>query len=407
MTGTNRDVTVTAIIPTFNRAAYLGECLDAILAQTSPPDEVIVVDDGSTDDTQRVLDGYKGRVIVRRQENAGKSVALNHALDIATSDMIWIFDDDDVADPGALTALVHALDADPGAGFAFGRYRNFRIGEDGQPNYFTPVWPDFDADDLMFSLLLKCFIFQPAMLVRRSAYDRVGPFNTEFPRAQDYEMMLRLASSFKGTFVDAFMFNQRQHLGVRGPSALQIPGSEIWQRQRRFDRMVFDGVIATQPPEVFLPWHLRDHPASARRDALARLRYVSFLLNKQYWDKAKIQASELADIVNCNSDLVTPADVIRLSSSAGDNLHLAVNRERVVPVLDAFGRIRSSSLRTALLSVILARSALPAAKLLLRGKMSGLSYFQELSRRRVTVATARRELPRLISQLASRVRRGL
>ncbi len=66
---------VTVIVPTFNRAHYLGECLDALLGQTAPPRQIIIVDDGSTDDTAAVAQAYRGRVEYLRQPNGGKGLA--------------------------------------------------------------------------------------------------------------------------------------------------------------------------------------------------------------------------------------------------------------------------------------------------------------------------------------------
>ena len=95
------DPTVSIIVPTFNRARYLPECLDSLLAQTFPATEIIDVNDSSTDDTARVIRPYLDRITYVEKENGGKSTALNLVLPGIQSDYLWIFDDDDVALPAS------------------------------------------------------------------------------------------------------------------------------------------------------------------------------------------------------------------------------------------------------------------------------------------------------------------
>ena len=88
---------VTAIIPTYNRSTFLGEALASLLAQTLPPDEIVVVDDGSTDNTAEVVASISSQIVYIRQPNRGKSAALNLGLQLASNELIYIFDDDDIA----------------------------------------------------------------------------------------------------------------------------------------------------------------------------------------------------------------------------------------------------------------------------------------------------------------------
>ena len=80
--------TVSIIVPTFNRARYLPECLDCLLTQTLPPNEIIVVNDGSTDDTAQVVRPYLNRISYVEKENGGKSTALNLVMPGTQSDYL-------------------------------------------------------------------------------------------------------------------------------------------------------------------------------------------------------------------------------------------------------------------------------------------------------------------------------
>ena len=102
---------VTAAITTYNRAAFLPGALESVFAQTRQPDEVLVVDDGSTDDTQEVLSAYGDRVRVVRQENAGRSGARNRAVEEARGELLSFLDSDDRWLPDKLARQVPVLEA--------------------------------------------------------------------------------------------------------------------------------------------------------------------------------------------------------------------------------------------------------------------------------------------------------
>src|SRR6185312_11802006 len=94
--------------------------------QTVVPDQVLIVDDGSTDKTAEVAASFGAPVQYYRKENGGKSTALNFALQHCTGDFVWIFDDDDVAHPTALERFLAALEREPAADFAYGEYARFQ-----------------------------------------------------------------------------------------------------------------------------------------------------------------------------------------------------------------------------------------------------------------------------------------
>jgi glycosyltransferase involved in cell wall biosynthesis len=115
-------MTVSVIVPTFNRAHCIGECLESLLVQTVPPLEIVVIDDGSEDGTADVLARYGDRIRYVRKENGGKPRAVNLGLSLAQGALIWIFDDDDVALPDAIERRLEVLEAKPGIGFVYGQH---------------------------------------------------------------------------------------------------------------------------------------------------------------------------------------------------------------------------------------------------------------------------------------------
>ena len=102
---------VSIIIPAYNAEATLAECLEACLAQTYPDREVIVVDDGSSDATAEIAQGYEGVTYVQ-QENAGPAAARNHGVRIATGDIVALTDSDCIAEPNWIEQLITGFDAE-------------------------------------------------------------------------------------------------------------------------------------------------------------------------------------------------------------------------------------------------------------------------------------------------------
>ncbi|MFD2234841.1 glycosyltransferase [Phaeospirillum tilakii] len=276
---------ISAIVPTFNRADLLRACLDSLLGQTRPLDEILVIDDGSNDDTAQVVAAYGARLRYCRQDNAGKSVALNRALDLISGDLVWICDDDDLALPEAAARLEAALAADPAAGLAYGRYLVFDHAAGPAAARPPDYWPEAHEGDELRALLEDCFLFQFATLVRRDGYRRVGPFRTDLVRSQDYEMGLRLLRHFPARFVDAPLFLQRAHGGLRGTRAEQIRAGQMMARWAEYDRAIFRDLRREMAVADFLPRALAGLSGPGRERA-ARLERGCVFARRQMWDEA-------------------------------------------------------------------------------------------------------------------------
>lgn len=261
--------TVCAIVPTFNRSAMLRECLDSLLTQTHPIHQIIVVNDGSTDDTEQVAKSYGEQITYLSKSNAGKAAALNFALGHCKSDYVWICDDDDVAAPAGLKALVDALDANEDAGLAFGDYQLFEDRVTGRA-FFSPGLLEHPGETNINLLFLEQMITcQFAMLVKRPLYDKVGPFREELIRSQDYDMILRLINSAPSVRLSDIIFFQRQHSGVRGSEELGFAATSKELKWVEYDRKIFSVIRANYPIEGFVPSFARNWtPLMMRRASL-------------------------------------------------------------------------------------------------------------------------------------------
>lgn len=172
---------VSVVLPVYDGARHLAESIESVLAQTYASVELIVVDDGSTDESARIADGYAASgVRVLRQENAGTAAARNAGILAARGGLVAHLDADDVWLPDGLRRRVEALLADESADVASGRIEPF----------FSPELRERDRAGLRPPPPLVAHV-APAMLLRRRAYDRVGLYDASLRAGQDLEWLLR------------------------------------------------------------------------------------------------------------------------------------------------------------------------------------------------------------------------
>src|SRR5215212_2148844 len=162
------------VIPAYNRADYLPGTVASALAQEGAEVEVVVVDDGSTDDTQSVVERHKEswgeRVRYVWQENAERCVARNHGLRLARGEFVAFLDSDDLWRPNHLSSCVEALVKNPGAAAAYAEHG--LIDAEGRVIRARVERPTYEGDELKRALCLKSLILFPTeVVVRRSALD--------------------------------------------------------------------------------------------------------------------------------------------------------------------------------------------------------------------------------------------
>lgn len=300
----NRKTAVTAIVPTYNRAKYLEEAVSSILDQTLAPTQVIVVDDGSTDNTREIIAGFGGSIEYIAKPNGGKSSALNFVLPRATGEFVWIFDDDDVAERDSLEKLVQALRENPECGFAYGHYDLFKTDEDGRIRRIPVSFPSVNGRNLYLALMERSFILQQGLLVRKSCYDEVGNFDESLIRSQDLDMILRLARRYRGTRVPEILFHQRQHSGIRGSKSNPVSANRAVEGWVSSDRKIIGGIYATHDLRAFLPLECEERELPAEKKFIALLQRACITARKGMWHEAAQdlgQASEIAQRTNKTS----------------------------------------------------------------------------------------------------------
>jgi glycosyltransferase involved in cell wall biosynthesis len=171
---------VSVIVPVYNGARFLVEALDSVFAQTYRPLEVIVIDDGSTDESGTIARTYPD-VRYIRQSNAGVSAARNRGVEAASGQLLAFLDQDDVWFPDKIRKQADALMARPTDGFVLCQQVT-RL-ERGDP---LPGWARF----LKLEEALGSFV-PSGWLLRRSVFEQVGPFGTDYANGQDTDWLAR------------------------------------------------------------------------------------------------------------------------------------------------------------------------------------------------------------------------
>ncbi|MBI2551217.1 glycosyltransferase family 2 protein [Candidatus Uhrbacteria bacterium] len=197
--------TISLIIPAYQHARTLPRCLENLLAQTRRPEEIIVVDDGSTDGTSEILRPYAVKVNIIRQENRGSNRARMNGFAASMGDLICFCDADALFVPDALETLETALQEHPEASYA---YSGFRFGWKRFPSYpFDPT------------RLREMNYVHTSALIRR---DHFPGFDPTIRRLQDWDLWLTmLEQGHRGIFVPRELFKIIDGHGRKGISQWQ------------------------------------------------------------------------------------------------------------------------------------------------------------------------------------------
>jgi glycosyltransferase involved in cell wall biosynthesis len=216
----SRMPTVSVVIPAYNAKEFLGEALDSVLAQTYQPLEVIVVDDGSADETPQVVGPYAGKVTYMRKERGGPASARNAGIRAARGEWIAFLDADDVWMPGFLEKLLGCC-AQTDAGLVFCDSLIVRDGcvEGGtcfercclKSRLGTAARGGVLLHPLELLIELDHFIFTGAFLVRRDALTQIGLYDEALYCAEDMDLLMRLSVRFRFAVVDHALVLRRIH----------------------------------------------------------------------------------------------------------------------------------------------------------------------------------------------------
>ena len=187
---------VSVVVPVFNGAQYIEACLQSILQQDYPALEVIVVDDGSTDQTESLVRNFSKNVVYVRQENSGSAVARNLGVQIARGDLIAFNDSDDLWAPHRLKQQVKFLSGQTEYQAVCGRFMavpdEFTLDDAALQRYQSEAIVDPEKSGWTYLRVLETSIYHiDTVLVKKAAMETIR-FNPDYRRGQDFDFWLQL-----------------------------------------------------------------------------------------------------------------------------------------------------------------------------------------------------------------------
>lgn len=190
---------VSVIMPCFNSAEHLNEAIDSVLQQDYANIELIVVDDGSTDNSPKILEQYGDKITVIFQQNSGPAAARNTGMRVAKGDFIAFNDSDDIWLPGKLSAQIALLQSAPEIGLC---YTGWIVWDQQQPlsqilQSRPVISPQQQVPELSGWLYLKllavCYIHTTTAVFRKDILQNVGYFNEAYRIGEDHDYWLRIS----------------------------------------------------------------------------------------------------------------------------------------------------------------------------------------------------------------------
>ena len=177
---------VSIVLPAFNHGKYLREAIESVLSQSYANIELLVFDDGSTDDTSEILASYGDRFYWERQRNIGQSATLNKGWQLSKGEIISYLSADDALKPNAVEVAVKWLQANDDCILVYGDYE--LVGADSRPIRRVEA-PEFDYGAMVADIVVQP---GPGVFFRRDGFEKIGGWNCALRQIPDYEYWLRL-----------------------------------------------------------------------------------------------------------------------------------------------------------------------------------------------------------------------
>jgi|CXWL01.1.fsa_nt_gi glycosyltransferase involved in cell wall biosynthesis len=295
---------VSVVIPAYNCGNYIGETLESVLKQDYPRLEVIVVDDGSTDNTKDVVVAFSSDRVryVYQVNSGGPSGPRNTGIQHARGQFVAFLDADDIMLPGKLQCAVQLLERDPTLGLVFANFVKFDEVNGQHSGSFLDTYENFwrlpktqvgdfqyviKADVAYDGLIVENYIGTSGVVVPKKVLAQVGPFDLQLRGPEDYDMWLRIAFAYDIGYVD--MIGHRYRLrtgGITGLGDVKLVPHLIRVMQKQLNKTLPDTTykkvrrnLSRQFFAIGYCHQLNDEMAHARKCYMLSLREGNYWLS--------------------------------------------------------------------------------------------------------------------------------
>ncbi len=297
---------VSVVIPTYNSAQYIGETLESVLSQDYPRLEVIVVDDGSTDNTTEVVQTFvlKGVTYLYQANSGGPSGPRNRGIQEARGRYIALIDSDDIMLPGKIERAVALLSQEPHLGLVFTNFVKFDEVQGQYPGAFLDTYEYFRnipkkqvgesqyvmrADSAYDGLISENYIGTSSVVMPKEVFSQIGMFDESLSGPEDFDLWLRVTSVYDIGFIDMIGHRYRiraDSIMARGdlklvPQLMRIMRKQLGESPPDALRKKFRKRLARQL------WALGYCHQTSEEMTLARMYYVRSLSEAHYWPSWK------------------------------------------------------------------------------------------------------------------------
>ncbi len=200
---------VSVIIPTYNRSEYISETIDSVVAQTYKDFEIIVVDDGSTDNTKEVLAKYGSKIKVIDQVNSERAIARNNGVQNSSGEYIAFLDSDDLWLEDKLEKQVKILDEMKDVVLVYGQ--SLRIDEKSSDIKAAKRQKEGYSGDAFEKLLIRNIITSPTPVLRKKDFEKIDGFQTKYIPYEDWEFWIRMSLLGKFYYISEPLSRYRIH----------------------------------------------------------------------------------------------------------------------------------------------------------------------------------------------------
>lgn len=229
---------VSIVIPAFNRAAMLRQAIASVISEDYPEKEIIVVDDGSTDETSQVVREFGSDVKYHYIENGGVSKARNVGISMSSGEWIAFLDSDDLWLPGKLSCQMRYLAANPHIHICQTEEEWQRNGVKVNPKNIHKKYSGWIFEEC----IPLCIVSPSAVIIKRTVFDDVGFFDEKMPACEDYDLWLRIAQKYQIiTLPEKLIIKRGGHEGQLSNQR----GLDIW-RIYSLEKILAEGIDSAE-----------------------------------------------------------------------------------------------------------------------------------------------------------------